>query len=262
MKNLFFLFALTCFVFSCQVSPADKNVVKDGLTTTVPTIDYPDELDKVFDNHGSIANWKNMKVLTFEIVKEDSNQKITTDLNNRRERIEDSKATSGFDGKNYWLMADSTYEGNVKFYTNLMFYFYAMPFVLADDGIQYTKADDLLFEKVSYPGYRISYDDGVGLSPKDEYFIHYNPETYEMAWLGYTVTFSSGEKSEKISWIRYNDWKNFDGFKLPAGLSWYKTENNLPTELRNTRNFTGIKVVKEAASEKTFKMPEGAKVVD
>ena len=86
-----------------------------------------------------------MKTLTFEIVKEGGNQKITTDLNDRRERIESGDVASGFDGKNYWLMADSTYKGNVKFSTNLMFYFYAMPFVLADDGIIYTKSDDLSF---------------------------------------------------------------------------------------------------------------------
>jgi|GEM_PF-4425140 len=163
MKNLFFLFALTCFIFSCQQSPADKDSTKETMTAMDPAIDYP---------------------------------------------------------------------------------------------------DDLVFEEVRYPGYRISYDDGVGLSPKDEYFIHYNSETYEMAWLGYTVTFKSGEKSERISWIRYNDWKDFDGFKLSASLSWYKTENNLPTELRNTRKFAGVKVSKEAASEGTFEMPEGAKVVD
>lgn len=262
MKNLLFLFALSCLVFSCQQAPAEKGAVKDVMATAAPAIDYPDDLDKVFDNHGSLSKWKSMKELTFEIVKEDGNEKIMTDLNSRQERIENSSATSGFDGKNYWLMADSTYKGNVKFYTNLMFYFYAMPFVLADDGIHYTKVEDLAFEDMNYPGYRISYDDGVGLSPKDEYFIHYHPETYEMAWLGYTVTFRSGEKSEKISWIRYNDWKNFDGFKLPASLNWYKTENNLPTELRNTREFAGIKVAAEASPMGTFKMPEGAKVVE
>lgn len=261
MKNLLFFFALSCFVFSCQQAPAVKDVAKDAMTAA-PAIDYPDDLDKVFDNHGSLSKWKKMKELTFEIVKEDGNEKTITDLISRRERIENSKAITGYDGKNYWVVADSTYKGNVKFYTNLMFYFYAMPFVLADDGIHYDKVADLSFEDVNYPGYRISYDDGVGLSPKDEYFIHYHPETYEMAWLGYTVTFKSGEKSERISWIRYNDWKNYDGFKLPASLSWYKTENNLPTELRNTREFAGIKVAKQASPAGTFKMPEGAKVVD
>ncbi len=262
MKNFFFLLTLTFLIFSCQQAPADKENAKDTMAVSAPLIDYPDDLDKVFDNHGSISKWNKMKTLTFEIVKEGDNQKITTDLNNRRERIESGDVKSGFDGKNYWLMADSTYEGNVKFATNLMFYFYAMPFVLGDDGINYSKTEDLVFEAVSYPGYRISYDDGVGLSPKDEYFIHYNPETYEMAWLGYTVTFRSGEKSEKISWIRYNDWKNYDGFKLPASLSWYKTENNLPTELRNTREFTGIKVSAEEAPADMLEMPEGAQVVE
>ena len=45
-----------------------------------------------------------------------------------------------------------------------------MPFVLGDDGITYQKVDDLKVGDVTYPGYKISYGDGVGDSPKDNYF--------------------------------------------------------------------------------------------
>ena len=65
----------------------------------------------------------------------------------------------------------TAYEGNPKFYYNLMFYFYAMPFILADDGIKYTDAEPLVFEGKSYPGIKISYEAGVGESPEDEYVI-------------------------------------------------------------------------------------------
>jgi len=119
-------------------------------------------------------------------------------LKTRAERIEASSFTSGFDGQRYWVQADTSYKGNPKFYTNLMFYFYAMPFVLADSGINYTPVEPLVFQETKYPGFRISYGDGIGVSPEDEYFIHYHPETFEMAWLGYTVTFYSGKKSDKV----------------------------------------------------------------
>ena len=154
-----------------------------------PAISYPSDLVKIFDAHGKLDKWKEMKSLSYEIVREGGNEKQLIDLISRNERIEANNFKTGYNGKEYWLEADTSYKGNPKFYHNLMFYFYAMPFVIADDGINYSKAEDLKFRDTTYPGIRISYNDGVGESPEDEYFIHYNPETYQMEWLGYTVTF-------------------------------------------------------------------------
>ena len=53
-----------------------------------------------------------------------------------------------------------------------MFYFYAMPFILADDGIIYEDVAALKFEGKSYPGIKISYESGVGESPEDEYILY------------------------------------------------------------------------------------------
>jgi len=209
-----------------------------------------------------LDKWKSMRSMSYEMVKEEGNELQMIDLHQRTERIKASTFESGYDCKNYWVVADTSYKSNPKFYTNLIFYFYAMPFVLADDGIKYTKSEPITFEGVEYPGYRISYNSGVGLSPEDEYFIHYDAKTNEMAWLGYTVTFFSNKKSEKISWIRYNDWKEINGLKLPNSLSWYKTEEGKITELRNTREFAKITVSEKPFPADKLAMPEGAKIVE
>jgi hypothetical protein len=217
---------------------------------------------KVFDKHGGLDQWKKMKSMSYEIVKEEGNEKQEIDLQSRIEIITAATFESGWDGENYWAKADTSYKGNPIFYTNLMFYFYAMPFVLADEGIVFDKSEPLTFEGTSYPGFRISYGDEIGVSPEDEYFIHYNPNTFEMEWLGYTVTYYSGEKSDRIKWIRYDDWAEFNRLILPNSLSWYKTEDGEITELRNTRNFQNIIVSENAFPGKTFDMPEGAKVFE
>ncbi len=260
----FLLFLSVVFLsYACNDTGAKKMAEKAADTMAAkPNIDYPDALDKVFANHGSLAKWKSMKSMRYEIVKEEGNESQMIDLQSRAERIKAATFESGYDGTNYWVVADTSYKSNPKFYTNLMFYFYAMPFVLADEGIKYTTTQPLSFDGVEYPGYRISYGAGVGVSPEDEYFIHYDPTTYEMAWLGYTVTFFSGEKSDKISWIRYNDWKNFNGLKLPNSLSWYKTEEGKITELRNTREFTQVMVSDQPFTKQQLAMPAGARVVE
>jgi len=215
MHKLLILFSFVLVCYSCQQAGKSTAAKETATEIVKPKINYPNDMVKVFDNHGGLAKWHSMKSMSYDIVKEGGNETQMIDLHSRAERIKAATFESGYDGKNYWVVADTSYKSNPKFYTNLMFYFYAMPFVLADGGINYDKIDPLTFDGKEYPGYRISYGDGVGISPQDEYFIHYDANTHEMAWLGYTVTFFSGEKSEKISWIRYDDWKQFNGLKLP-----------------------------------------------
>lgn len=231
----------------------------------VPSTDlrkYPEALQKVFTQHGSLEVWQQMQTLSYEIVDSAGNEKQFVDLKDRRERIESPDFITGFDGNNFWIEADTSYKGNPVFYHNLMFYFYAMPFVLADDGINYSETDSLNFEGKNYPGIKISYGSGIGISPQDEYFIHYDPMTYEMAWLGYTVTYYSKEKSEKIKWIRYNDWKTFDGLLLPKSLTWYNSEEGILTEPRKKAEFEKVKITTSDFEDGFFAKTPGAIIVE
>lgn len=258
MKNVLLIFTLLLTFAACKNEPTTTE------TTTTPPADltkYPAALQKVFAKHGGLDTWNKMQALTFEIVDSLGNEKTQTDLHNRRERIESPDFTMGYDGDNFWVEADTSYKGNPVFYKNLMFYFYAMPFVVADEGIVYGETKPLEFDGKSYPGVRISYNDGVGVSSKDEYFVHYDPATFEMAWLGYTVTYFSGEKSPRVSWIRYNDWKKFNGLLLPNTLSWYKVEDNQPIELRKIREFANVKVSETAFEDAVFVKTAKAEVV-
>lgn len=259
----FLYFAVLALLISSSCTKKNSSLLSEFNNQTIQaTKDYPAALNKVFDTHGSISQWKTMKSLSYEIIKEGGNEKQWIDLVNRNERIESSNFKTGYNGKEYWLEADTSYKGNAKFYHNLIFYFYAMPFVLGDDGIVYSETAPLEFEGTSYPGIRISYNQGVGESPEDEYFIHYNPTTHKMEWLGYTVTFYSGEKSNKISWIRYNDWGDQNGLLLPNSLTWYKVEEGKLVEPRSKRTFVNIKLSKEQPKAKIFEKTPNAKIIE
>ena len=252
MRFTLYTFALL-FCFACQQE-----------NKTTPTVavqkNYPAALQKVFDAHGGLDKWYSMKTLSYEIEKEGENEKQTIALDDRREKIEASNFVTGYDGANFWLEADSTYKGNAIFYHNLIFYFYAMPFVLADDGIIYTEAEPLNFEGTDYPGFRISYKDGVGVSSKDEYFIHYDPDTYQMAWLGYTVTFKSQKKSERISWARYDDWSSVKGLILPNSMDRLRMEDGKFIS-KGRRKFVNAQISEEAKPAEFYKQTPNAKVV-
>ncbi len=214
------------FIAVVFVSVACKNEAKKApkQTEEVAEANYPKALKEVFEKHGGIAQWKKMKTLSFTLKDEEH----TTDLHSRKTLVKSPKYAVGFDGNEVWLQQqDSTaFKGNPEFYYNLYFYFYAMPFVLADDGIVYSETAPLTFEGISYPGIKISYKANVGTSPDDNYFIFYHPETKQMAWLGYTVTFFSKKATDNYKIIRYDDWENMNGLVLPKSITWYKKDKN------------------------------------
>lgn len=267
MKIRLAILALTLILTSCK---------KDTQTTTEKSIDYelepldvttsiyPENITKVFEAHGGLDAWKKMNTLTFTMQKESGLEVTTTDLQHRYSRIDMPNHILGYDGDDLWLMKKDTtsFKGHPKFYYNLMFYFYAMPFVLADDGINYDSVEPLVFEGNSYPGIKISYENGVGESPDDEYIVYYDANTHQMIWLAYTVTYFSKEKSKEFHYIKYSDWQDVNGLTLPKTLTWYNYENNLPITKRNAVEFTDVLVSKAKTKIEVFQKPEVAELVE
>ncbi|MEX6626058.1 hypothetical protein [Tenacibaculum salmonis] len=226
MKKVALLIIITIITFACKKEV--KNKEENNITENKKKISkYPSELATVFDTHGGIDNWKKMNTLSFGLKKEEH----TTDLHSRKTVINSADYSLGFDGKDVWVSDTTVYKENPKFYYNLYFYFYAMPYVLADDGIIYSETAPLEFEGKKYPGFKISYKSNVGFSSDDNYYIYYDEITKKMSWLGYTVTYFSKTTSDKIKLIRYNDWEKVNGFLLPKSITWYqKDAKGNPTE--------------------------------
>ena len=261
MQKTIGILILLITITACQDKAAKKETPTTEAEATEVKASHPKIMRDILQAHGGIEHWRSKRNLIFEIPRTDYNEKHTVDLYSRKDRIDTPAYTMGFDGKNTWLLdEEGHYEGDPVFYHNLMFYFFAMPFVLADDGIVYSETENLVFDGVKYPGLRISYNAGVGTSPKDEYFVHYDPKTRQMAWLGYTVTYRTGEKSEKIKWIRYNSWQNVDGIYLPESIVWYDYEGRNIKEPKNSVSFANIALSEESEKVDFFKKPEKAEI--
>lgn len=251
--------------FACKETPKTEVKMEIETETVQEQMSryYPEALNAVFNAHGGLDTWKEQKTLVYDISKADDSETHTIDLINRKDKITTPNVIIGFDGQKVWLLdGENKYKGDPIFYHNLMFYFYAMPFVLADEGINYGETENIEFEGISYPGIRISYDSGVGTSPKDEYYLHYNPETFQMEWLGYTVTYRSGEKSDNVKWIRYDDWKDVKGVKLPKSITWHAYEIQQIKEASKTVNFENIALSRERKQKDFYEKPENAKYVE
>ena len=161
MKKILSVLIFAIFITACKNEPKEKTTIietinKEDVTTSI----YPEAITKVFDAHGGIDQWNKMKSLSFTMEKPNGKEITTTDLKTRAELIDTPTYTQGFDGKTLWIEEKdgNEYKGKPMFYKGLMMYFYAMPFIVGDNGIMYKETEPLIFEGKTYPGILISYE--------------------------------------------------------------------------------------------------------
>ncbi len=265
MKKLAQLFLLATLVVACKNDKKQESTkVEEIKPADVTTSIYPESIAKVFKAHGGIDQWNKMKTLSFTMEKPNGKEVTTTHLKTRAELIDTPEYTQGYDTETLWVKEKDgkEYKGNAKFYKGLMMYFYAMPFIVGDNGIIYKDAEPLNFEDKTYPGILVSYEAGIGVSPDDQYIIYYDDETGQMEWLAYTVTFGKEGKSKEFKFIRYNNWQTVNGLVVPKSVDWYKQENNQPTEKRNTVEFMDVELSEKAMDKSMFIKPKDANIIE
>lgn len=255
MKNLPLL-ALLAVALACQTSPQNK-LPEEEVSVFEQPAHHSALLTNVFEAHGGYEQWSKMKALSYTKGEEST----VTNLQNRMIRVESPTQVIGFDGTQVWVTPDTVDASRARFYHNLYFYFYAMPFVVGDPGAFYEEVEPRTLDGKTYKGIRVSYGEGVGDAPDDNYIVWFDPETYRMDWLMYTVTYRSGEPSDKFSLIKYSEWKTFNGIVLPTSLQWFQYDGETVSDPRGDAiTFENIQLTMDEPMDSLFVMPEGAQI--
>ncbi len=252
MRNLSYLSLIFVFI-SCGTK---KNQEKESPKYVQPT-HHSESLTSVFDAHGGYEQWTKMK--SFSYLKED--ELTSTNLQNRFIRVESPTKIIGFDGADVWVVPDTIDASRARFYSNLYFYFYAMPFVVGDVGAYYEDIASKELKGKSYQGIKISYGKEVGDAPDDNYIIWYDSETGKMEWLMYTVTYKKGTSNDDYRLIKYGEWQEFNGLMLPTSLQWFQYDGETVGEPRGeATRITNIQITSDAPDELLFIKPKNAQV--
>jgi len=260
MKKLLLLGFILSIIIACQ-QPETKNQVIDTANES-KTKDLPALLQKALKAHGGLDRWNEMKTMEYSFPKEESKEQQVIDLENRKVMLIGENYKVGFDGADVWVSPNLAAFGkrSARFYHNLIFYFYAMPFVLADDGINYEQLPERSFKDKEYAALKISYQSGVGDAPNDYYVAHFSKTTGLMEYLLYTVTYYSKEKSEKFNALHYSEWETVNGLKLPKKMVSYNFENGELGEMKYERVFSDASLSKDKKPTSFFAKPEQAEI--
>ncbi|MEM9856535.1 MAG: DUF6503 family protein [Bacteroidota bacterium] len=254
------IYILAIAVVACsqvkEKSTSEQESTPVKVEASVKDEHHSESIKKVFSAHGTYAQWASMGSLSFKL----GDETHLTNLKNRKALIKSPARTIGFDGQDVWVTPDSIDASRARFYHNLFFYFYAMPFVVGDPGAFYEDVAPRELEGKVYGGIKVSYGDGVGDSPKDYYIIWYDPNTFKMEWLMYTVTYGKEEANESFSLIKYSKWAEISGLLLPTALQWYSYKDGEVGEMRSERIFEEISIAENEPDDELFIMPEGAQI--
>ena len=240
---------------SCQQTGTDKSLSDNEAEYQQPE-HHVAALTEIFKAHGGYEQWDKMKTLSYKKGEETT----ITHLKNRKIRLESPDQVIGFDGEHVWVTPDSADASRSRFYHNLFFYFYAMPFVVGDPGANYEVLEKRALKGKTYNQIKVGFDQGVGDAPDDNYILFSNPETNRMEWLMYTVTYRSGEPGEKYNLINYKSWDTFNSLILPTAIEWYQFENDSVGDPRSEIIFENTEILASAPNAALFEMPAEAQI--
>jgi hypothetical protein len=196
-------------------------------------------------------------------VRNDSRERHSIELRSRKTRQENKAFTIGYDGNDVWITPNlAAYSGNPRFYNGLQFYFFSMPFVFADPGVNVTELGERTVAGQAYDVVRITFGDAVGDSPNDPYLAHFDPSTHLLKLLLYTVTFDTGTPGTNFNARVYEDWQEVQGLMVPRQIGAYQWEEDGERlgELRGISRFENVEFTSEAPNAALFERPETASI--
>ncbi len=252
MRSRILPLLLAVILFSCS-SPEKQT----------PELD-PD-FEKVLTAHGDWEKWIDAESFSFTLFHETNKTQENhfIDLKSRKNRIDAESFQIGNDGEKLWVSPNrEAYSGrSVRFYHNLYFYFFGIPYIFTDPGVQVEKVANRTLNGISYETLQASFESGTGDSPDDIYYLLIHPETQRLEWLLYKVTYFNPE-NDSFNALKYEDYRDAGGLVFPRILTGYTLEGDSTGSIRYQVSFGDVLLQEEPLDKAFFEMPENGVVAE
>lgn len=259
MKYTYLLIAISLIFNACKQK--DKKETQKVELSPVAKRTFIQPIEDNLAAHGGLELWDSFSSLKFDRPTKNGVVKHLVDLKSRNEIIsKDTTYKVGFIGNKTWVTPDSSAFTNARFYKNLHFYFFALPFMAADEGVIHEDLGQKQFNGKLYNIVKLSYGENIGDSPEDRYIMYINDETKLLDMINYSVTYFDSSKGERYSAIIYDSWQTINGLVLPKSFSGYKWENDTLGDKRYDNIIEQVEFDSKPLKLDTFKAPENAYV--
>jgi len=264
--NIFYTLA-SFFLFLMSCGSKDSSTQNSAPTESEPppSSTYPTILQNALEAHGGLDRWKSFERLEYDLYRrEDLVDHQLIALKTRKVLLSNDQYTIGFDGQDVWVSPDTAaYPGrSTRFYHNLQFYFFALPFVLADPGIQYEELEPREFQGNTYDVLRITYQPEVGDAADDEYIAYFDQQTHQMHLLLYTVTYFSQTPGDRYNARVYEAWQTVNGLRVPLRAVSYQWAEGSLGDQRSVTEYRNVVLDEIPPDQSMFLMPNEATVAD
>jgi hypothetical protein len=170
-----------------------------------------------------------------------------------------------WDGEQAWIFPADTPTINPRFWALTGFYFQQIPFVLADPGLTYAVLPDEEIEGKAYDMVKISFGDGVGDSPGDNYTLYVDKESDMVAAIRYTVTYGRQPAAEgdaqppAETQMLYQDYTTVDGLTVATHFYGTNFANGAVVDFKNEAWAAEISY-RQPFDESKLAMPDGSRI--
>ena len=226
--------------------------------------------------HGGLERWFENGPVAFRFdyrplhggTVRDTTQVVDTWSARARHRLVDRPEVAfGWDGAAAWVRPPDAEPGlNPRFWALTPYYFIAMPFVLADPGVELTSLGQATLPEGTFDVIKATYAQGVGDSPNDYYVVYLDADTGRVGALRYVVSYpgffpDGGHSPEKL--MVYEGTQTAGGITLADTYSTYAWD---PDRGARGDKVTAIDLSDLAFRPQTpdafFEVPEGAAVLE
>lgn len=173
----------------------------------------------------------------------------------------------GWDGEQAWYVTqDDKLDINPRFWSLTPYYFIAMPFVLADPGVNLELVGEQSVDDETFDVVKVTFGEDVGDAPDDYYVLYFDKETRKVHGLRYIVSYEGffpdgGHSPEKF--MRFEGEQTVDDITLAKNFPTYKWNKEEGTVGEKVTAIELSEVEFKPDVEKSFfEVPEGAEIQD